>query len=79
MRIDVMRAQYVLVQLIRCAAAGKKVVITKDDRPVARLVPPNAGARFRGLGSARGEFTVPDDFNDHLPRRSKTLSGSDRI
>jgi prevent-host-death family protein len=68
MRIDVIKAQSVLLGLIKCVAAGKKVVITKDGKPVARLVPANAVSGFRELGSAKGEFTVPDDFNDPLPK-----------
>jgi hypothetical protein len=39
--------------------------------PVIRLVKvPPAGFRF---GSAKGEFTVPDDFNDPLPKDIEDL------
>jgi len=39
--------------------------------PVAKLVlilPTEQKPRKRQLGSAKGQFTVPDDFNDPLPK-----------
>jgi prevent-host-death family protein len=52
-------------------ALGEEVVITDKGEPVAKLVPIPATAKSRRklrLGSAKGEFTVPDDFNDPLPK-----------
>ena len=40
-----------------------------DTLPTIRLV---ESKRFR-LGSAKGEFTVPDDFNDPLPEEIEDL------
>jgi len=37
------------------------------------VLPLNRGARRRLLGSAKGEFTVPDDFNDPLPKEIEDL------
>lgn len=39
----------------------------RNPLPVARLV------EARTLGSAKGEFTVPDDFNDPLPKELEDL------
>ena len=39
--------------------------------PVPRLV--KMGPRTFILGSAKGEFTVPDDFNDPLPKEIEDL------
>ena len=64
MRIDVAKAQAVFFLLIKCAVKGQKIVITQGGKPVARLV----GLGPRWLGSATGEFVVPDDFNDPLPK-----------
>src|SRR5580658_2572194 len=60
-------------------ALGEEVVITDQGEPVAKLVPIPATTKKRGkfrFGSAKGEFTVPDDFNDPYPRRLKTSSGN---
>jgi antitoxin (DNA-binding transcriptional repressor) of toxin-antitoxin stability system len=52
---------------------GEEVVITKRGKPVAKLVAiPPATRKFR-LASVKGEFTVPDDFNDPLPKEIEDL------
>lgn len=39
--------------------------------PAIRLV--NASSKGRWIGSAKGEFVVPDDFNDPLPKEIEDL------
>ncbi len=64
MEIDAKKARTSLTRLLKRVASGEEVIITKDGKPVARLVP----IGFRILGSAKGEFVVSDDFNDPLPK-----------
>jgi antitoxin (DNA-binding transcriptional repressor) of toxin-antitoxin stability system len=45
---------------------GEEVIIAKAGTPVAKLVPLKMSKK-RVFGSAKGEFTVPDDFNDPDP------------
>jgi antitoxin (DNA-binding transcriptional repressor) of toxin-antitoxin stability system len=52
---------------------GEEVIIAKAGKPVAKLVPVVPGARQFKLGSAKGEFVVPDDFNDPLPKEIEDL------
>ena len=52
---------------------GEEVIIAKAGKPVAKLVPIAAQRPKRILGSAKGEFTVPDDFNDPLPKEIEDL------
>ena len=54
-------------------AMGEEVIIAKAGTPVAKLVPVKARPKKRVLGSAKGEFTVPDDFNDPLPKEIEDL------
>ena len=42
-------------------------------KPVAKLVPVAQAPRRFKLGSAKGEFVVPDDFNDPLPKEIEDL------
>jgi antitoxin (DNA-binding transcriptional repressor) of toxin-antitoxin stability system len=35
---------------------------------VAKLVPVETRPKKRNLGSAKGQFTIPDDFNDPPPK-----------
>ncbi len=41
----------------------------RTELPVSHLE--GVWANGRVLGSAKGEFTVPDDFNDPLPQRDR--------
>jgi len=52
---------------------GEEVIIAKAGTPVAKLVPIDTKAKKRILGSAKGEFVVPDDFNDPLPKEIEDL------
>ena len=40
---------------------------SKAGTPVAKLVPVKKTPKKRVFGSAKGDFTVPDDFNDPDP------------
>jgi antitoxin (DNA-binding transcriptional repressor) of toxin-antitoxin stability system len=45
--------------------AGETLVVTRADVPVAEIKPVDRSPRPYGL--CKGEFTVPDDFDDPLP------------
>jgi prevent-host-death family protein len=61
--VDEARAR--LPELIREAAEGGEVVIAREDGTAVRLVPVAELARPR-FGSARGLFTMADDFDAPL-------------
>lgn len=64
--VGVHEAKSTLSELLRRAAAGEEVTITRDGEPVARLVPvPRRGPRV--LGQDAGLLTVSGDFDDPLP------------
>ena len=65
--VNVHEAKTHLSRLLRRVAAGEEVVIARSCHPVARLVPVAPSAGERVLGSERGEFVVPDDFDAPLP------------
>jgi antitoxin (DNA-binding transcriptional repressor) of toxin-antitoxin stability system len=55
--------------LVRRVEAGEALTIVKDGRVLAevkRTEPPPL-RQPRPFGLSRGEFTVPDDFDDPLP------------
>jgi prevent-host-death family protein len=64
--VEVAQVVAQLETLIQKVDAGTEVVITRDGHPVARLVPVAADAEERVPGSAKGLFTVPDDFDAPL-------------
>jgi prevent-host-death family protein len=63
--VNVDEAQARLSDLIREAADGEEVVIAREDGTAVRLVPIEQSARPR-FGSARGLFTMADDFDAPL-------------
>jgi prevent-host-death family protein len=73
MEIDVHEADACLSHLLERAALGEEVIITKGGKPLAKLVRAETLPQNRWLGSAKGEFTVPDDFNDPLPKEIEDL------
>ncbi len=71
--MNIHEAKTHLSQLLERVAMGEEVVIAKSGTPVARLVPVQTHSKKRVPGSAKGEFTVPDDFNDPLPKDVEDL------
>lgn len=73
MEVNIHEAKTHLSRLLERVAMGEEVIIAKAGKPVAKLVAiPSERPRFK-LGSARGEFVVPDDFNDPLPKEIEDL------
>lgn len=63
MEVNIHEAKTHLSKLLERVALGEEIIIAKAGTPVARLVPIHP-AKTRVFGSAKGEFTVPDDFNE---------------
>lgn len=65
-----------LTQLIEQIASGaeKEIVISRDGKPVARVVPAKIDTERR-IGIARGEFEVPDDIDAHSPEVAALFRG----
>jgi len=67
MNVNVHHAKTHLSRLLERVALGEEIVIAKAGRPVARLVPVRKAATKRVLGTAKGDFVVPADFDAPLP------------
>jgi antitoxin (DNA-binding transcriptional repressor) of toxin-antitoxin stability system len=55
-----------LPQIIDELLPGEEVVITRDNKPVAKLVSPDAERRTPVFGSCKGMLTVLAEDDDHL-------------
>ena len=53
--------------LHRVLEGGETVVVFEKDQPVAEMRPLSKRAGKRPIGLAKGDFVVPDDFDDPLP------------
>lgn len=65
-QVNVHQAKTHLSRLLKRVAAGEEVIIARAGKPVARLVPVERAGR-RALGTDRGLFEVPEDFDAPLP------------
>ena len=63
--IDLEHEERPLGELVEQTQGGTEIVITKGDRPVARLVAIPARA-LRRFGSARGLIEIAKDFDEPL-------------
>ena len=68
MEVNIHEAKTHLSRLLAKVVAGEEIVIAKAGKPIARLVPMPHAPRKRVLGTAKGDFIVPDDFDDPLPK-----------
>ena len=65
--VNVHEAKTHLSRLLEQAMAGEDVVIMRSGRPLVRLIPVASAPVRRKLGTAKGDFVVPDDFDAPLP------------
>ena len=67
MNVNVYAAKTQLSRLLDRAAGGEEVVITRNGRPVARLVAVTPLRKPRKLGSLKGKIRIRKDFDAPLP------------
>jgi prevent-host-death family protein len=65
--VNVHEAKTHLSRLLEQALAGEEVIIMRSGRPLVKLTPVSAAPRRRVVGSGKGDFVVPDDFDAPLP------------
>ena len=66
MTISIEQAQKELPQLIDALRPGNEIVITRNDEPVAQLIPLPPPQPTAVFGSCRGMLTVVSDDDEHL-------------
>lgn len=64
--VNIAEAKARLPELVERAAAGAEIVIAKNGRPRARLVP-LVPQKSRTPGAGAGTWEVVGDFNEPLP------------
>ncbi|MFB2937786.1 type II toxin-antitoxin system Phd/YefM family antitoxin [Aerosakkonemataceae cyanobacterium BLCC-F154] len=67
-KVSIYEASKDLLKLIEVAIKGEEVVITKDEQPIAKLVPFTPGKKTwpAQAGSAKGMVTISDDFDEPI-------------
>ena len=65
--VSVHEAKTHLSRLIEKVLGGEEVVITRRNRIVARIVPPDNPKKKPLLGALKGQFLIDDRFFEPLP------------
>lgn len=67
-KVSVSEASKDLLKLIEAAIKGEEIVITKDEEPIAKLVPvpPIKKTWPAKAGSAKGMVTIAEDFDEPI-------------
>jgi antitoxin (DNA-binding transcriptional repressor) of toxin-antitoxin stability system len=76
MRVDLDEVKNRFPHMLDLLALGEEIAITDKGEPIAKLVSiPAIAKQHKAMqfGSAKGQFTVPEDFNDPLPKEIEDL------
>jgi prevent-host-death family protein len=65
--VNIHEAKTHLSRLLEKALAGEDVVIMKAGKPLVRLMPVATAPTLRKIGTAKGDFEVPEGFDAPLP------------
>ncbi len=67
-RVSIVEIQRDLRGYLRRVKAGETLLIVQAEQPIAELKPVSANIRKRRpFGLCKGEFRLPDDFDEPLP------------
>ena len=64
--VTIEEAQAKLLELIEKLAPGEEVLITRDQQPVAQLIPPPSIKPQPVFGSCKGMLTIVTEDEEHL-------------
>ncbi len=76
--VNVAKARARLAELIERAARGEEIVLARNGKPRARLVPLGIDGSLRVPGKGKGRFRVRRGFDAPLPADIGELFESDR-
>ncbi len=65
--VNIYEAKTQLSALVERAAGGEEIIIARNGRAVARLVPLARRTAPRPLGRFKGQFAMGEDFDAPLP------------
>jgi antitoxin (DNA-binding transcriptional repressor) of toxin-antitoxin stability system len=78
-QVNMFEAKSTLSRLVDLIEQGveKEIVIARNGRAAAKLVPMHAATTARRLGAAKGKFQVPDDIDLHNADVARLFHGQD--
>lgn len=75
--VNMLQAKSSLSRLVEEIEQGKarEIIIARNGRPAARLVPLDTAPAVKRIGVAKGKFTVPDDIDAHNDEVARLFLG----
>ena len=75
--VNMLQAKSSLSRLVEAIEQGqeREIVIARNGRPAARLVPIEATPAGKRIGVAKGMFVVPDSIDDHNDEVAQLFMG----
>jgi len=76
--VNMLQAKSSLSRLVESIEQGREreIVIARNGRPAAKLVPVDLQPLGKRLGVAKGKFTVPDDIDAHNAEVAQLFLGT---
>ena len=77
--VNMLEAKTNLSRLVEAVESGRQaeIIIARNGKPAARLVPIETRPKGKRIGIAQGEFVVPDDFDADDAEIAKLFYGGD--
>ena len=78
--VNMLQAKSSLSRLVDAIERGqeREIIIARNDRPVARLLPIDAAPVGQRIGVAKGMFEVPDTIDAHNDEVARLFTGRER-
>lgn len=75
--VNMLQAKSSLSRLVEAIEQGQEseIIIARNGRPAARLVPIEAAPPGKRIGVAKGKFQVPDDIDAHNDEVARLFLG----
>ena len=79
--INMLEAKSSLSRLVEAIEQGeaREIIIARNGRPAARLVPLDEAPVEQRIGAARGRFEVPDDIDAHNDEVARLFLGTGAV
>lgn len=79
--VNMLQAKSSLSRLVEAIELGeeREIVIARNGRPVAKLVPVDAVSAGQRIGVAKGKFEVPDSIDVHNDEVARLLMGGEKF
>lgn len=78
--VNMLEAKTNLSKLVEAVETGREaeIVIARNGRPVARILPIRASISANRIGVAKGRFVMPEAIDGHDPEIEKLFSGKSK-